>query len=72
VTHDISETAQFDRVLVVVDGRIVEDGVPAELARGASRYRSLLDAELSTREWWRRHGLWRQFVVEKGTVVERF
>ncbi len=46
VTHDVGETQKFARVLVVEDGRVVEDGAPAELsARQGSRYRALLDAE---------------------------
>jgi ATP-binding cassette subfamily B protein len=45
-THDIVDTTDFDRVLVVENGTIVEDGAPAELlARSDSRYRALLDAE---------------------------
>jgi ATP-binding cassette subfamily B protein len=50
VTHDIGETASFDRVIVVAQGRIVEDGTPSELAgRPDSRYRALLDAEAGLR-----------------------
>ncbi len=46
VTHDVGETLGFERVLVVEDGRIVEDGPPERLAaraglalRGAARRR---------------------------------
>jgi ABC-type bacteriocin/lantibiotic exporter with double-glycine peptidase domain len=51
VTHDLSETLGFDRVLVIEDGRIVEDGPPATLigatatSASPSRYRSMLEAE---------------------------
>jgi len=45
-THDISDTLTFDRVLVLEDRRIREDGVPKVLATTeGSRYRALLDAE---------------------------
>ena len=54
VTHDVSETLGFDRVLVIEDGRITEDDVPAALAARPSRYRDLLDAEARVRD-----GLWR-------------
>src|SRR5262249_12647916 len=60
VTHDIGETHDFERVLVVEAGRVVEDGCPAALAAAPSRYRALLDAEqalhseLWSREHWRR------------------
>jgi ATP-binding cassette subfamily B protein len=46
VTHDVADTLGFDRVLLVEDGRIVEDGAPAVLAaRTGSAYRALLAAE---------------------------
>jgi ATP-binding cassette subfamily B protein len=54
VTHDISETSSFSRVLVVDHGCIVEDGDPTVLAeRVDSRYRALLAAESDLR-----HRLW--------------
>src|SRR5581483_4426636 len=31
ITHDLSETQEFDRVLVVEGGRIAEDGTPEDL-----------------------------------------
>ena len=37
-THDIAETLSFSRVLVIENGRIVEDGNPARLADTPSRY----------------------------------
>ena len=45
VTHDIGETLTFGRVLVVEDGRIIEDGRPDNLAAMPSRYAELLAAE---------------------------
>ena len=53
VTHDVSETLGFDRVLVIEDGCIAEDDAPATLAARPSRYRELLDAEVRVRD-----GLW--------------
>lgn len=44
VSHDIAETLDFI-VLVIDDGRIVEDGKPIELAQAQSQYRDLLHAE---------------------------
>jgi ATP-binding cassette subfamily B protein len=70
VTHDVGDTRAFDRVLVVEDGRIVEDGAPARLAAGPSRYRELLEAEESLREamWGGDH--WRRIAMQGGRVVE--
>jgi ATP-binding cassette subfamily B protein len=69
VTHDVSETLAFERVLVIEGGRIIEDGAPACLAAAPSRYRALLDAETRVRErmWKGEH--WRRVRVEQGAVV---
>lgn len=51
ITHDVGETLGFDRVLVIEDGRVVDDGVPSELAQNVdSRYHALLQAENAVRE----------------------
>jgi ATP-binding cassette subfamily B protein len=72
VTHDVGETVDFDRVLVIDQGRVVEDGPPSELAGDrASRYRALLDAERTVREeLWRNKG-WRHVELRAGVLVER-
>lgn len=69
VTHDVSETRTFERVLIVERGNIVEDGHPATLAeKPLSRYRSLLDAEREVQlSGWSR-GLWRRLYLENGIV----
>lgn len=70
VTHDIAETLDFPRVLVIEDGRLVEDGEPQRLATRQSRFRALLDAETHvTRAMWQ--GVqWRRWRVADGTVSE--
>ncbi|MGH7600896.1 MAG: ATP-binding cassette domain-containing protein, partial [bacterium] len=51
ITHDVGETLGFDRVLVIENGRVVDDGVPEALAqRGDSRYYALLQAENAVRK----------------------
>ena len=70
VTHDVSETLGFDRVLVIEDGRITEDDAPAALAARPSRYRDLLDAETRVRDglW---HGTdWRRLRLADGRLEE--
>jgi ATP-binding cassette subfamily B protein len=50
ITHDISQTLDFPRVLVVDKGRVAEDGAPRDLADHAdTRYASLLAAEVRAR-----------------------
>ena len=71
VTHDVGETLTFPRALVVENGRIVEDGNPAELARQTnSRYRALLEAEESVREGSWSSGHWRHLRLEDGRLIE--
>ena len=69
ITHDIVDTLDFARVLVVAGGRIVEDGAPAALAERDSRYRALLEADRRIRARFS-GGEWRRLVVEGGTVSE--
>ncbi len=71
ITHDVGETRAFPRVIVVEGGRIVEDGVPADLAeRPGSRYRALLEAEVAVREGLWSSGVWRRLWLEDGQLVE--
>jgi len=69
ITHDVSETRAFDRVLVIESGKIVEDGHPEALAaESASRYRALLDAERAVQlAGWSR-GAWRRLRLDNGNI----
>ncbi|HZF38893.1 MAG TPA: ATP-binding cassette domain-containing protein, partial [Blastocatellia bacterium] len=71
VTHDVGETLDFDRVLVMSEGRIVEDAQAVELAsRRDSLYRALLDDEEVVRaEMWASDE-WRRLRVVGGRVSE--
>ena len=71
ITHDISQTRDFPRVLVVDKGRVVEDGAPKQLAvQSGSRYARLLMAEVRARA--RLDGPeWRHLLLDKGQIVER-
>jgi ATP-binding cassette subfamily B protein len=72
VTHDISHVLDFDRVLVVDNGRLVEDGHPLELAANADSYfKTLLDAERSLHDEIWEHGNWRRVRVQGGILRER-
>lgn len=72
VTHDISETKVFDRVLVIDGGRIVEDGNPATLATQAdSHYAKLLQREEEAQAAFRQSDVWRLLWLEDGRVSVR-
>ena len=71
ITHDIGETASFERVIVLADGRIAEDGDPALLAAAHdSRYRSLLDAESALRLRLWADPSWRSLHLRAGKIVD--
>lgn len=71
VTHDVGETRTFDRVLVVEDGRIVEDGAPSDLAAAPSRYARMLEAERGVLGQVWKGGEWRRLDMRDGRVEER-
>jgi ATP-binding cassette subfamily B protein len=69
VTHDISETLAFPRVLVIDSGRVVEDGAPRELAaRSSSRYAALLGEEKALRDTTWSVGMWRRIRMRRGRI----
>ena len=71
VTHDVGETLNFPRVLVIEEGHIIEDGDPVVLAaQPESRYRQLLDAEEAVRiNLWANVG-WRRFSIDSGRLSQ--
>ncbi len=69
-THDIADTLEFDRVLVIDGGRIVEQGCPRMLSAADSRYRALLDEERAVnRDAWALPG-WRHLHLQAGALRE--
>lgn len=71
VTHDIAETLDFPRVLVIDAGRIAEDGAPDELrSRPGGRYCALIAAEEQVaKQVWGRSG-WRRLQLTNGELRE--
>ncbi|HEV8581241.1 MAG TPA: ATP-binding cassette domain-containing protein [Thermoanaerobaculia bacterium] len=71
VTHDVGETLGFARVLVIENGRIVEDGPPSHLAaQPGSRYAALLAAERDVRMGLWESAVWRRLRMERGRLTE--
>ena len=69
VTHDLAETQDFARVLVVEQGRIIEDGAPQILfAREDSRYRALIEADELVRQRIWQGDLWRRLRLSDGQL----
>jgi ABC-type multidrug transport system fused ATPase/permease subunit len=69
ITHDIEETRDFERVLVIEAGCLVEDGPPDQLAADAgSRYRALLDAEHMVRSALWSSPRWQRLQLQAGRM----
>lgn len=71
VSHDLEETRELPRVVVMADGQIVEDGTPQQLlANPEGAYTTMLAHERSVHaELWRRR-TWRRLLVAGGVVQD--
>jgi ABC-type bacteriocin/lantibiotic exporter with double-glycine peptidase domain len=70
ISHDIAEAITFPRVLVLEDGRIVEDGDPRELARNPeSRFHAMLEAESAIHEELWNNAEWRHLRLQNGQLT---
>lgn len=71
ITHDLSETRDFDGVLVIDGGHVVENGTPEQLSSSAdSRYSQLLRAEEETRSEIWGSSIWRRLRIHAGRITE--
>lgn len=71
ITHDLSETRDFDRVLVIEGGAVVENDSPLELiSNSESRYSQLLAAEEQARTKFWESDEWRRIRLHSGRIVE--
>jgi ATP-binding cassette subfamily B protein len=72
VTHDIEETLDFPRVVVIEDGTIVQDGPPRALAEDrAGRYAAMLEREREVQQQLWGRPSWRRLEIRVGRVHER-
>jgi len=70
ISHDVSDARTFDRVLVVDDGAIVEDGSPQVLEAADSHFRRMLAAEDDVRARLWASPTWRRVQVVDGRLIE--
>jgi ATP-binding cassette subfamily B protein len=71
ITHDVSDTLDFDRVLVVEGGRVLEQGPPQSLREiPGSRYGALLQGERAAGRTVWAHPAWRRLRLHAGTLGE--
>lgn len=72
VSHDIDEALGFNRVLVMEQGKIVEDGHPKDLVEDPqSRYHALWQAERNIQQKLHEDHQWRHWVMDKGRLQEK-
>jgi len=72
ISHDISETSNFDRVLVIEDGQIMEDGQPQVLSQDKnSHYSLLVESDKEVRQSFWEKPVWRKMVLEGGILKSR-
>ena len=69
ITHDVEETLDFDRVIVIEDGQRGGSGAPRRLALGGTRYAGLLAAEAEARDTLWQAGAWDRLRLENGHVI---
>ena len=70
VSHDVFDTLDFDRIVVIEAGRLVEHGTPNELrARPGSRYAQLLAGEAALTDLWA-DPVWRKLRLQAGVMTE--
>jgi ATP-binding cassette subfamily B protein len=71
ISHDVADVQNFERVLVMEHGRIIEDGAPNILAaQPGSRYRALLDAEQLAQQTLWGSATWRRLWLGDGQLSE--
>jgi ATP-binding cassette subfamily B protein len=71
ITHDVSESVEFERVLVVDNGQIVQSGAPSQLLQqSGSRYEQLLQADQVVHQQVWSKAAWRRIRLERGQISE--
>lgn len=72
ISHDVLETLSFPRVIVMNEGRIIEDGSPNILkSKPDSYYNALLDAAEDVQSSFWKGIEWRRFTMVDGKIEEQ-
>ena len=70
ITHDVTDTLDFDHVLVIEQGRVFEQGSPRELyEKAGSRYRALAVQEKIVHRAWSDSN-WRHLRIAEDLLSE--
>lgn len=71
ITHDLSEAAEFPRVIVMEGGRVMEDGAPAELRARPTRYAKLLELDATLQARLSSTRRFRSVELRDGNIVDQ-
>lgn len=70
ITHDVTDTLNFDHVFVIEQGRVLEQGSPRKLFETPdSRYRALVEQEEVVQRVWS-DSSWRHLRMDQGVLTE--
>ncbi len=71
ISHDVGDTLDFDRVLVMENGRIAEQGQPRKLAETpGSRFRGMIEEERLVQHSMWSNPKWRRVRMTRGVLQE--
>lgn len=51
IAHRMKTVDGVDKIVVLKDGRVAENGTPAELKKAGGIYRHMADMQLSSEQW---------------------
>lgn len=71
VTHDVTSTRDFERVIVIDNGQVAEDDKPKNLLEQDSMYRKLYETDIAVNEGLWTSDIWRRLWVADGKIVDR-
>jgi len=71
ISHDVQDTVNFDRVIVMDNGKIIEDAAPKDLlSKEHSRYRAIIQNEQNIHQLFEKKVKWKKWWIENGKLVE--
>ena len=68
ISHDVQESLDFHRVIVIEKGTIIEDGAPERLIKENSRYQSIMRQEERSRTMFLKEVQWKKYRIENGKI----
>ena len=71
ISHDVKETLNFDRVLVIEKGKIIEDDAPEILLKNKnSTYKSIINDDKKIKSSFFKKVKWKRLWIEHGRIKE--